>query len=450
MAALRVGFLLLCAVFLASCSLSPILDQDVVDYFRVNDLASNRTILLNLLRAKDSAPLHFSELSQVRGQVTLAATTGASFPFGPYSHATQVPRDLLTMSGNVSSAPSFDVVSLDTQDFTKGVMTQITPETARFFLDEGRDYRIVLLMLASGIRFGGNTETLLNAPNSSRVVCFKYYLRQNKFSADNKYEIQQPEEPCTGTKEREFYGFLRAINNMGRIYAVSAHQSHPIGKPFALDVKQDLKNIVAMDPAKYSLKNLQSGLVQLQSTGGEASTILCAEGANGAAPKVVGTFASRDEAIADVPQSACIPGGRAKGDGDEQNVEVGSATDTFVVTLRSTLGVINYIGQIMAFQDLETSSNPNGLERCVTLEYDSLYGPTCNRGALFHLLRDTAPVAESVEYGGKFWSLPDPAVCIAGQPCDHTLEAMSMVSLLLNQNKSSKDISKTPAFEAVP
>jgi hypothetical protein len=165
---------------------------------------------------------------------------------------------------------------------------------------------------------------------------------------------------------------------------------------------------------------------------------------------VVGTFASRDEAIADVPQSACIPGGRAKGAGDEQNVEVGSAADTFVVTLRSTLGVINYIGQILAFQDLETSRNPNGLERCVTLEYDSLDGPTCNRGALFHLLRDTAPVAESVEYGGKFWSLPDPAVCIAGQPCDHTLEAMSMVSLLLNQNKSSKDISKTPAFEAVP
>jgi hypothetical protein len=41
-------------------------------------------------------------------------------------------------------------------------------------------------------------------------------------------------------------------------------------------------------------------------------------------------------------------------------------------------------------------------------------------------------------------------VCVTGNPCDHTLEAMSMVSLLLNQNKSSKDIPKTPAVEAVP
>jgi hypothetical protein len=448
MAALRVGFLLGLACILASCSLSPVIDQDVLDYFRVNDLASNRTILLNLLRAKDGAPLHFSELAQVRGQVTLAATTGASFPFGPYSHATQVPRDLLTLSGNVSSAPSFDINSLDTQDFTKGVMAQITPDTARFFLDEGRDFRIVLLMLASGIRYGGNTETLLNAPNSSRIVCFEQSLGPNGVS--HKYTIQDPGEHCAGTSEPEFYGFLRAINHLHRIYAVSGRQPRAIGKPFTLDMKQDLKNILTMDPEKISFKNLPSGQVQLESTVGAAWTALCEEAKDGGKPKVVGTFASREEMISEVPESTCIPGGTDKGAKDDLKIEVGHDPDTFVVTLRSTLGVINYIGQILAFQDLETSSNPNGLERCVTLEYERLDGPTCNGGTLFHLLRDTAPVAESVEYGGKFWSLPDPAVCIAGQPCDHTLEAMSMVSLLLNQNKSSKDISKTPAFEAVP
>src|SRR5215469_9851779 len=102
---------------LAACSLSPIVDQDVLDYFRVNDLATNRIILLNVLRAKDRAPLHFSELSQVRGQVTAGMTAGTIEPIGPISHTTS-PRASTNLSANISTAPSFDIVSLDTQDFT--------------------------------------------------------------------------------------------------------------------------------------------------------------------------------------------------------------------------------------------------------------------------------------------------------------------------------------------
>src|SRR6185437_6994967 len=76
---------LTCAL-LAGCSLSPFVNADVMDYFEVNDLAANRILLLNILRAKDGASLHFSELSLVRGTVSAGATAGATFPFGPMLH----------------------------------------------------------------------------------------------------------------------------------------------------------------------------------------------------------------------------------------------------------------------------------------------------------------------------------------------------------------------------
>jgi hypothetical protein len=43
---------LLCPL-LAACSLEPIINHQVVDYFEANDIASNQVILQNILRAKD-------------------------------------------------------------------------------------------------------------------------------------------------------------------------------------------------------------------------------------------------------------------------------------------------------------------------------------------------------------------------------------------------------------
>jgi hypothetical protein len=134
------------------------INRQVFDYFRVNDLASNQIILLNILYARDAAPLHFSELSQIRGQLSANITASATFPFSAINHATVAPCDLGTLGATASSSPSFDIASLDTKDFTTGVMTPITPQAVKFFLDEGIDYRMVLMLLVSGIRPASSPE----------------------------------------------------------------------------------------------------------------------------------------------------------------------------------------------------------------------------------------------------------------------------------------------------
>jgi hypothetical protein len=184
-----------------------------------------------------------------------------------------------------------------------------------------------------------------------------------------------------------------------------------------------------------------------------------------------------------VPKSACDPNAQGAADMDDADddsaatapspaneVVVGRDPGTFILKLRSTLEVIQYVGQVLALQDRETyddaTHNPNQIPQCITLEPQSREsGParqTCgNDGELFDLVTTNQLADDSnpgVEYDGQLWSLPPPPNCPDGNfdDCfepdkyDHTLETMSIISLLLNQNKSAKDIATTPAVQAVP
>jgi len=481
-------FLALLCPLLAGCSLSPAINQQALDYFRADDLAANQIILLNILRAKDGAPLHFSELSQIRGQITVGGAASSTFPFGPFAHATQIPRNLATIGLTVSSQPSFDISSLDTKDFTDGVMAPITPQTAEFFLDEGIDYRMVLMLLVSGIRTAGSPEMLLNAPESARSVC--YAVKPGPDAATSAYRIvpiddigrgqlgvaaaaaeargQLVNRNCPpgydGYSEPEFFAFLRVIDNIGRLYPVEIHDPpKPLGPPFALNMNQDLRAIAALNPSQYTLRPLRDGKFQLMKLSHDDTVVLCEE--NGGAPTAASVLASGGEAMLRVPKSACDPdaqptdddGDPAGGeDGPGGTVIIGKAPDTFVLKLRSTFEVIQYVGQILAFQQAETAGNPTHPERCITVEPQPAHPTTstCGGGALFHLRHDTGlldPETASINFDGQFWSLPDPEPCNDPENrCDHTLETMSIISLLLNQNKSAKDIATTPAVQSVP
>jgi hypothetical protein len=69
---------------------------------------------------------------------------------------------------------------------------------------------------------------------------------------------------------------------------------------------------------------------------------------------------------------------------------------------------------------------------------------------LFHLTHDRVHARFGVDYGGEFWGVPDARPCLDPvEACDHTLETLSMVSLLLNMSKSARDIPSTPAVQLV-
>jgi hypothetical protein len=81
----------------------------------------------------------------------------------------------------------------------------------------------------------------------------------------------------------------------------------------------------------------------------------------------------------------------------------------------------------------------------------------CNGIVLFRQQHDTGASPIGLSYSGQYWAVPTRQPCAAAPDpaslplaCDHTMKPIAILALLLNQNKSSRDILKTPAFEALP
>jgi hypothetical protein len=436
------------------------ISHQVFDYYQVNDQASNQIILLNILYARDGAPLHFSELSQIRGQISATASASTTFPYSAINHATMIPRNLATIGANISTSPSFDIASLDTKDFTAGVMTPITPEAVRFFLNEGIDYRLVMMLLVSGIRPAGSAEMLLNAPNDSRLVCDETPKVFGTNQQLANYRIILADEPCANTPFYEFFAFLNVVNYIKRLYPVAVEpMSRPVGPPFSLSMSNNLKAVTSIDPAKYKLTRLPSGQYQLMTAPRGSMIVLCE--ANGNSSRVVSVLSDQDATSMQIREDACQARRSSDDDGTGRAsspvkmVTIGVTPGTFVLELRSTLEVIRYVGQVLAFQENATETNPTWPERCITLQfikYDAS-NQTCGGAVLIHLLHSAPAVIPSdvsIMYHGERLSLAAPHACPDPEHCDLSQETMSIIALLLNRNKSAKDLTSTPAVEVVP
>ena len=60
---------LLCAA-VAACSFDEGIAERAVKYSKTVEEANNSLLLLNILRARDRRPMHFTAISQVRGSLT--------------------------------------------------------------------------------------------------------------------------------------------------------------------------------------------------------------------------------------------------------------------------------------------------------------------------------------------------------------------------------------------
>jgi hypothetical protein len=189
--------------------------------------------------------------------------------------------------------------------------------------------------------------------------------------------------------------------------------------------------------------------VQLQAASEAKTIILCQEATNGRPATVTSTLQPDIGAGVDVPANACVVGAGAQTP-PAPPVHIGLTSGTLEINLRSTLAVIQYIGRILAFQEEQTHAHPELPERCITVNFVPLTQATCSGTVLFRLEHTPSPTEIGLDYDGAYWAVPARRSCTGQANCDFSLESIAMISLLLNQNKSAKDIASTPAFQAVP
>src|SRR5712691_13472351 len=90
---------------LGSCSASKIIDLYAADYRDTAAAAGDAQLLLNILRAKDDLPIHFSDLSLIHGSIQWSAGANASMPLGPLHNSSM--RDMISSSVGTQTSPTF-------------------------------------------------------------------------------------------------------------------------------------------------------------------------------------------------------------------------------------------------------------------------------------------------------------------------------------------------------
>jgi hypothetical protein len=384
-------------IALAGCSGGPVIDLYAADYRVTEASAGDAQLLLNILRAKDNLPIHFSDLSLIHGSIQWTAAAGASIPVAQNGSFTPT---LVSPVAGMQNAPTFDVGTLDTQEFTRGMLKPVELDIIGQLFDQGVDARLIMLLFFSEFR------TLKGDRFLNNMAC----------------------DPTTVGRNRELgclnhvYGYLGGVDKLfiGKELKANIYDGlRPVGGwlsgTWALVNLSDLRQI---DPTKHKLIGKQLYSIERRLT-------ICYKGPGNTWLPLIG-------------------GGGAGVDSCNKKEVILRRESPSGLYVRSAYEILQFLGQVLRFQE------ERGNNRCLTLGGD----PTqrhCDTGeVLFQVNAPTGRPVIGTMYGGGWYALYDrPCNKTLQQHCDYSLQVLAIVELLLNYNKAAKDIVTLPRVQAV-
>jgi hypothetical protein len=113
--------------------------------------AQDQTLLLNVIRAANRFPMHFTELSTLSGTGTLTAGGSLTVPFatlnGGMGTFSAAPTAMVT------ETPTFNIAVLETQEFYRGMLSPISQEQIGTYYEEGLQPELVWTLMFGQIAF---------------------------------------------------------------------------------------------------------------------------------------------------------------------------------------------------------------------------------------------------------------------------------------------------------
>ena len=259
---MRFAILLILSISLCGCVASnTVVRSQAMSFDDIIEDTTDKLLVLNILRAKDKAPLHFDEIPSLHESVTTSGTVQATWPFGPLNKATT--RNTFTAGMGLQIAPSFEVDNLATKDFVTGMSTPIDPKFVKYWLDRGLDRRVVLLLFFSAIdvtvadaRTGSSKRHTIRIRNSPREAIDALYASAPADGSPSFASLGAREtDLCKG--QTDFQHYLKLINNLTSFTAQSAPQKKVIldSVPLAnVDLGKIIASVAALDSSKTSVK----------------------------------------------------------------------------------------------------------------------------------------------------------------------------------------------------
>ena len=406
----RGALALLVAASLAACSLSGTVGRHSVAYNSSVEAATDTVLVLNVLRARDRAPLHFTTIGAIHGAFSLFAGLGTDL---------SRLRDGLEPAVLAGSSPSFDVAPLDRQDFARGLLRPLEPGLFRLLSDRGVPDQVLLHLLVSRFDEGAGGRSAVNDPND------RHALDPTARAACAEAGIAAP-PPCdrfqavvdslTRHGQLRFNGYTRLVPHGPRLTRAQA------ADPQILATAREAGMILRPDGPGWRLYRVTEQIV------------ICIPTAPGMTPRYTALALDRD-----APQVSALPKGGDPCTADEvadAPTQAGHArTGGLSWYLRSVDEILTYLGAVQRREE-------EGVPYRITVGLDA---PRSATPRLFRLWpQPPAHPRFSVEYHGTRWWVAehDPAE-------DLTLNVLALTTQLLNLEKSAEEIPSSRTLRLV-
>jgi len=476
------SFLIMLLGFLGGCSIqSAMIRHGALSYDDIIEDTTDKFLLLNILRAKDKAPLHFDDIPLIHESIQATASVQATWPFGPRTPTANA-RNTVTPGLSLQVTPTFDVAHLDTKDFVTGLASPIDPKFVKYWLDRGLDRRIVMLLFFSSATIsetalvgGQKTVTTIRLMNSPRAAIET--LEQQAVTVQEGAVAE--ELRCDAVSD--FQHYLKFIDSLDQLSA--RYYKEPRLLTTIPSQSANLKDLLGVDPEKYYVApNKDNSQLEIYVIPASAKTTLCptdrSSGTRTCIELQVETVAVASTASEQTPltapaiQKARQPSDYCKlfngvvaGNG-LQDASNRDATISVRLEMRSVGEMIQFLGDLLEYQEtlaaILAKAPQFRLNEPLTFGYcpDK---PSAGCGdVFFNLQSNTCNTRFAVEYRGRVYGVPNytPAV---DQSCDsagslvrgtrgadHTLEVLSVVHQMVDLQKSAQDIRETPYVQVLP
>jgi len=203
------------SVLLSGCGASSaVIKSESLDFGEVIEDTTNKLLVMNVLRARDKAPLHFSDIPVIRESMQQSGSLGFLNLLRDVPRSTTL-RD--TRSGGLTFqiTPSFDINHLHSKEFITGMTSPIDPKIVKYWLDRGLDRRLVLLLFFSAVeivetRSAAGPISIIRIANSPREAADVIKKRGKAFGG--------PDELRCDTQS-DFERYLKLLNKLKTFFA---------------------------------------------------------------------------------------------------------------------------------------------------------------------------------------------------------------------------------------
>jgi hypothetical protein len=157
----------LIAIALSGCAVVDAFSERAVAYNREAERAQNRVLLLNIVRASLKRGMQFTTLQTVTGTAQVSGSVSVFQPYG--GHPFAVPPSV-TLDNAVSGGPTFTVPVLDTEEFYRGILEPLSAREYGYFIAEGYPPALIFYLFVGKIDI-----TVLSGPHAGLTASFPNY-----------------------------------------------------------------------------------------------------------------------------------------------------------------------------------------------------------------------------------------------------------------------------------